>query len=72
MTEITLESIAKKLGFDPLNPPYPEVEPQVVDDYTPSIWAPLSREELAFLIKTTIGIDVYELEKSSQEKKRNE
>ena len=59
MTEITLQSIQEKLGFDPLNPPYPEVEPQVVDDRT-NLWAPLTREELAYLIKVTIGIDFSE------------
>ena len=63
MAEITLESIEKKLGFDPLNPPYPEIDPQVVFDPEPSLWAPLTREELAFLIKYSTGIDVLELEK---------
>lgn len=57
MTEITLESITKKLGFDPMNPPYPEVEPQVVNDNRPSIWAPLTEEELAFLIEIDTGIN---------------
>lgn len=71
MKEITLQNIQEKLGFDPLDPPYPELEFGVVDDHT-NLWAPLSREELAFLIKTTTGIDVFELEKSNQEKQKRE
>ena len=66
MAEITLESLEKKLGFDPLNPPYPEVDPWAINDNRPSLWAPLTEEELAFLIRVTTGIDVYELENGSQ------
>lgn len=53
--EISLESITAKLGFDPMNPPDIPVEPDVVDDHTPSIWAPLTQEELAFLCEILIG-----------------
>lgn len=66
MTEITLESITNKLGFDPMNPPYPEVEPQVVNDNRPSLWAPLTREELAFLVEIDTGVNFLHLEKSSE------
>ena len=52
---ITRESIAKKLGFDPLNPPDVECEPDVCDDHTPSIWAPLNKEELAFVFELMTG-----------------
>lgn len=53
--EITRESVTKKLGFDPMRPPKIKTEPHVVDDATPSIWAPLSREELAFVIELRTG-----------------
>lgn len=52
---ITRESVTKKLGFDPLNPPKREVKPDVVDDHTPSIWSPLTREELAFVFELRTG-----------------
>lgn len=54
--EVTLESIKEKLGFDPFNPPkiLPE-NPFEVDDHTPSIWVPLSEEELAFVIELRTG-----------------
>ncbi|MBR5430629.1 MAG: hypothetical protein IK116_08935 [Firmicutes bacterium] len=55
---ITIESIAKKLGFDPLNPPKLEQPIGFHDDYTPSIWAPLTREEKAFVLKIATGIDI--------------
>ena len=44
--EITRESIARKLGIDPLNPPMPEGDPDEIDDASPSIWAPLTKEEV--------------------------
>lgn len=54
--EITLEGIAQKLGFDPMNPPkYEPKDPFLVDDATPSIWAPLNEEELAFLYEKKTG-----------------
>jgi len=52
---ITRESIAKKLGFDPLDPPDVKGEPDVCDDHTPSIWAPLNSEELAFVFELLTG-----------------
>ena len=55
MEEITLESIRAKLGFDPLNPPEREVEPYAVDDHTPSMWGPLTKEEQAFLLRIQLG-----------------
>ncbi len=58
MEEITLESIRDKLGFDPLNPPARKIEPYAVIDYEPSIWEPLSEEELAYLVKIKTGIDL--------------
>ena len=52
---ITLESIREKLGFDPLNPHIPEIDYYAVDDSTPSIWAPLSKEELEYLLMLDFG-----------------
>ncbi len=52
---ITIESIAAKLGFDPMNPPTPDVDQYSIDDNTPSIWSPLTKEELAFLLKMWFG-----------------
>ena len=69
MTEITLESITKKLGFDPMNPPHPEVDPWVIDDTRPSRWAPLTEEELAFLIEIDTGINFLALRKENQKKR---
>ena len=54
MAEITLKSIEEKLGFDPLNPPRKEWIPDDVDD-SPSIWAPLTEEELAYLYFVMTG-----------------
>ena len=59
--EITLKSIEEKLGFDPLNPPEPECDGWSVDDYTPSIWAPLTEEEHIFLIEKQLGINMKNL-----------
>lgn len=53
--EITRESITRKLGFDPLNPPTLNIAPDEVDDLTPSIWAPLSVDEFAFVYKLRTG-----------------
>lgn len=53
---ITRESIAEKLGFDPLDPPEVKAEPMICDDHTPSIWAPLNREELVFVIELLTGV----------------
>ena len=59
MEEITLESIQKKLGFDPLNPPPDDdLNEWEIRDDIPSIWATLSREELAYLIKIDTGVDL--------------
>ncbi len=56
--EISCESVKRKLGFDPFNPPEPEMEdPYSVDDTKPSIWAPLNEKELLFVIKLTTGIE---------------
>ena len=56
---ITLQSIEKKLGFDPLNPPPIEFEDDwTVDDHTPSRWAPLSEEEHLFLIEIEFGKEI--------------
>ena len=63
MGEITIESIKEKLGFDPLNPPRRKSELQVVEDNEPSIWEPLSREELAFLVEIKTGIKLLDPEK---------
>ena len=52
---ITLESIKEKLGFDSLNPPMPEGDPDEVDDASPSIWAPLTKEEKAFVFEQLTG-----------------
>lgn len=57
--EITLHSIEKKLGFDPLNPPQVKLEDDwAVDDHTPSIWAPLTEEEHLFLIEIEFGKEI--------------
>ncbi len=64
MEGITLESIQKKLGFDPLNPPPDEFDEWEIRDDIPSIWEPLSREELAYLIKFKTGVDVLKEEKN--------
>ena len=53
--EITRESIARKLGIDPLNPPMPEGDPDEIDDASPSIWAPLTKEEKAFVFEQLTG-----------------
>lgn len=58
--EITRESIRNKLGFDPLDPPNLNSDPFEVDDKTPSIWAPLSDREKAYVLKLRNGIDVPE------------
>ena len=53
---ITLQSIEKKLGFDPLNPPEIKFEDDwTVDDRTPSRWSPLTQEEHLFLIEIEFG-----------------
>ena len=52
---ITRESVEKKLGFDIFNPPLPENGSLDVDDATPSIWSPLTRAELAFVIELYTG-----------------
>ncbi len=67
---ITLESIKEKLGFDPLNPPMPKVDSYAIDDHTPSIWAPLSQEELEFLLKLDFG-DRFQPERWSQVKENS-
>lgn len=52
---ITMESIAEKLGFDPLNPPIriPKNldEELYIDDNTPSPYSVLTDEESTFLFK---------------------
>ena len=53
--EITRESIARKLGFDPLDPPKLKIAPDEVDDLTPSIWAPLNVDEIAFVVELRTG-----------------
>ena len=53
--EITRESIARKLGFDPLDPPKLKIAPDEVDDLTPSIWASLSVDEFAFVYELRTG-----------------
>lgn len=59
MSDITMESIKAKLGFDPLNPPKEKnADPFYIDDNKPSRWAPLTREELAYLIKQETGFNV--------------
>ena len=59
MSDITMESIKAKLGFDPLDPPKEEnKDPFYIDDNKPSIWAPLTREELAFVFKARTGMDI--------------
>ena len=55
---ITMERIVEKLGFDPMNPPEFKQEPDVVDDRSPSLWEPLTREEKAFLIKKMTGMQM--------------
>ena len=57
MGEITLESIQKKLGFDPLNPPSYDLDEWEIRDDIPSKWEPLSEEELVYLLKITTGFD---------------
>lgn len=58
---ITLQSIESKLGFDPLNPPPVEFKDDwVVDDHTPSIWAPLTEEEHLFLTEIEFGKEIAE------------
>ena len=58
MEEITLESIQKKLGFDPLNPPPDDdLNEWEIRDDIPSKWEPLSEEELVYLLKITTGFD---------------
>ena len=57
MEEITLESIQKKLGFDPLNPPPDNLDDWKIRDDIPSIWAPLSMKEKAYLLKIKFGFD---------------
>jgi hypothetical protein len=52
---ISRESIEKKLGFDPLYPPEFAGDPFEVDDVSPSIWAPLNTEELAFVYELLTG-----------------
>ncbi len=49
--EITLESIKKKLGFDPLNPPErkDDRDPFLIDDHTPSPYSVLTDEESHWL-----------------------
>lgn len=54
---ITMDSIKKKLGFDPMNPPKNESDDTwVVDDATPSVWAPLNKEELLFVLENCMGV----------------
>ena len=53
--DVSIEGITEKLGFDPMNPPKPDVDPYSIDDNTPSIWSPLTKEELAFLLKLWFG-----------------
>ena len=58
MEEITLESIQKKLGFDPLNPPPDDdLNEWEIRDDIPSKWEPLSEEELVYLLRITTGFD---------------
>lgn len=54
--EITLESIKKKLGFDPSNPPKSDSDGWTIDDNKPSIWAPLTEEEKIFVIEKCFGM----------------
>ena len=51
----TIESITKKLGFDPRYPPKREFDPWKIDDVTPRIGAQLEPEELAFVIELLTG-----------------
>ncbi len=53
---ITLESIGKKLGFDPLNPPEPESDGWSINDNRPSLWASLTEEEKVFLFEKWVGV----------------
>ncbi len=59
--KITRESIAEKLGFDPMDPPEWNGDMYSVDDAVPSIWAPLNKEELAFVFKLHTGRDIKEV-----------
>ncbi len=60
--EITLESITKKLGFDPRKPPDPTAHlgPGEIDDSIPSIWVPLNPREHAFVFELLTGKKVPE------------
>ena len=52
MSEITLQSIEKKLGFKPFHAPLAENKnPYLIDDHTPSLYNKLTHEELGFLVK---------------------
>jgi len=53
--DITRESIKRKLGFDPMNPPASRTAPHEVDDNSPSIWAPLTTEERIFVYELRTG-----------------
>ena len=60
---ITLQDIEKKLGFNPKYPPVIKREPDVVDDTTPSIWAPLEPEELIFVMENCMGVSKEDIDK---------
>ena len=53
---ITRESVAEKLGFDPMNPPPYKGDGWSIDDNTPSIWAPLTEEEREFVFEMLTGM----------------
>ena len=52
---VTLESVTKKLGFDPRFPPEIPHDGWRIDDSIPSRWAPLTREELVFVYELRTG-----------------
>ena len=58
MIKMSLKRIAEKLGFDPLHPPKRDLDPFLIDDATPSIWAPLTEDELAYVHKKATGRDL--------------
>ena len=62
--DITRESIKRKLGFDPMNPPASRTAPHEVDDNSPSIWAPLTTEERIFVYELRTGKLLSESEES--------
>ena len=54
---ITLANIEEKLGFDPMNPPEREgCDTWTIDDATPSIWAPLNKEEMLYVLENCMGV----------------